>query len=122
MSTKEICQRLLSVICEKRPDVIQYLGEGLSQEEIESKIKSRPIPEALIDLYSSISFSNYDFRGYIISGGWNLIPIDNINNEIEFQHNMNKRMLDKYPDFVSAKFSENMIPFLEDGGGNIVSS
>jgi hypothetical protein len=120
MSTKEICQRLLSVIREKRPDAIQYLGEGLSREEIESKIKSRSIPEALLDLYSCISFSNYDFFGYIISGSWNLIPIDNINDEIEFQQNMNIRMLDKYPDFVYEKYSEDMIPFLEDGGGNIV--
>ncbi len=56
MNTKEICQRLIAVIREKRPDMIQYIENGHSREEIESKIKLHPIPEALIDLYSCISW------------------------------------------------------------------
>jgi hypothetical protein len=120
MNIKEICERLLSIIREKRPDDFQYLGNGLSRAEIESKVKIHPIPEALIDLYSCVSGSNKDFSGYIISGSWNLIFINDINEEIKWQKRRNKSMLDTFPDYEFGMYSNNMIPFLDDGSGNCV--
>jgi hypothetical protein len=74
MNTKEYCKKLLSIINQKRPDELHYLGNGLSREEIESKIKTRPIPQNLIDLYTCMSGSpDIDLQYYIISSGWNLI-------------------------------------------------
>jgi hypothetical protein len=119
MNTKEIIERLLRVLHEKKPSEIHYLGKGLSLEEIESKIPIRPIPAGLIDIYSYISGSpEADIFGYIIGGSWNLIFIDEINAEIELCKSINRSMADMSPGYEINTLRDHMIPFLYDGGGN----
>ena len=121
MNTQEICERLLAVIQEKRPDELHYLGKGLSREEIESKIKTRPIPETLIDLYSCMSGTpDIDLHYCIISSGWNLLYINDVNEVIDRIAESNKLFFDLFPDYKFGMYSKTMIPFLYDGHGNFI--
>lgn len=121
MSTKEIFERLLEIVREKKPDQFEYLGKGLSRAEIESKIKTHPIPEALIDIYGCVSgLPDIDTPYFLIFLDWNLLYIDDVNKTIDRLEEGNLTMVNFFPDYKLGMYSNHMIPFAYDGSGNFM--
>jgi hypothetical protein len=120
MSTKEIIEKLISVINDKRPEVSKYIKKGISRKKIESNIKAHPIPDSLIEIYSCTSGSKTDDHLYLISPGWDLLNINDINEKLEWLEFSNKFMIENFPDYHLGMYSKHMIPFLDDDGGNIM--
>jgi hypothetical protein len=110
--------RLKEIIEFKRPDVVKFLGEGVSRSELESKIKNLSIPQSLIDLYSCMS--SYPERErhtvYLLTPDRDLIYVGEIYAEIDLQ----LKLCEKYNDLEGAEFFTNAIPFLENGAGDSV--
>jgi hypothetical protein len=121
MDTRSIFEQLLSLVRAKKPELCSHLGSPLSREEIESKIKSSRIPESLISIYSYISgMPDSNIPYFAIFANWNLIFIDDINENIDRIESSNRYMVDNCPNYELGMYSKDMIPFLYDGSGNFM--
>jgi SMI1 / KNR4 family (SUKH-1) len=77
---------LLGIIEQQRPGYTARLGTGLSDEEIEERIKIHPIPEGLFAIYSCVKggyFQGEDIYSADFISGFYLIDVNSINAEIK---------------------------------------
>ncbi|MEH1886483.1 SMI1/KNR4 family protein [Nostoc sp.] len=109
-------RNLLEIIEKQRPGYIALLKEGLLDDGIQNSIKTHPIPEGLIAIYSCVKGydlelpKNFDFPTYLLPG-YDLIQIDKVNSVINLLQSVHKN-----PDCWG--WQPDMIPFLYGSGGD----
>ncbi|WP_373540360.1 SMI1/KNR4 family protein [Chamaesiphon sp.] len=124
MDTQSLFRELLELIGSTRPEYVEALGKGYSRKEIEDLIDIRPIPEALIAIYSCVTGLAYDnYNSYDLVPAYDLISLDRINEYIEMYREMRSDLIDEigeeeYHEF--GNWEPDMIPFLHDGCGYTV--
>lgn len=128
MDTQALIRELRDIYISKYPDCKEKIGKGSSLTQIDSAItKIRPIPKALIDIYSCVGGKNsdldycYDFP----VAGYSLVPLDKIDSNIEIYEGLRRWEWNEYfKDLNEAEFNKvtkwkpDIISFLEDGGGD----
>ena len=106
---------LLEIIEQQRPGYTAKLGTGLSDKEIEKRIKIHPIPEDLFAIYSIVKggdFTDEDMYSTDFIVGFYLISLNRINAVIELLEEIYNKYLD------DTFWQPDMIPFLGNDCGD----
>jgi hypothetical protein len=122
MDTQAALRELLNLIRDANPERIEP-EEGLSSADIESAIKTRPIPETLIDLYLCAANEGSDldlFESISLIPWYRLLGTEGIRITIEMFEEIRRECVDRdgeeyYHEFQN--WEPDMIPFLHDGSG-----
>lgn len=127
MDTQALIRELRDIYVAKYPECKEKIGQGYSLAQIESAItKIRPIPKALIDIYSCVGGENSDLEYcHDFPVAWyHLIPLDNIDGTIDLYEELRLWEWNKYFNDMSeaefnkvAKWKPDMVSFLDDGCG-----
>jgi hypothetical protein len=130
METQTLIKELRDIFVLKYPEHEGKIGKGSSREQIESSItKIRPIPQALIDIYSCVGGENSDLWCCfdLLIAGYNIVPLDQIDSTIDLYEELRLGEWARYFNDLSesefnkvARWKPDMIPFLEDGCGSSV--
>jgi hypothetical protein len=127
MDTQALIKELRDIYISKYPQCEDKIGQGSSLTQIESAItKIRPIPKALIDIYSCVGGENSDLRycyDFLVPGYY-LVSLNEIDSDIDFYEEMRLGEWVRYFNDLSeaefnkvAKWKPDMISFLQDGSG-----
>jgi hypothetical protein len=120
MDTQSSFRELLELIKIEQPEYIESLGAGYSIVEIETAIKVRPIPEALITIYATVGrdIDKDLVRGNLIPG-YSLNPLESIDSAMDIYREIRNEYIARMGDDVSAScyLVPEAIPFLNDGCG-----
>jgi hypothetical protein len=127
MDTQSLIRELRDIFISKYPECKKKLGQGYSLAQIESAItKIRPIPKALIDIYSCVGGENSDLvycHDFPIAW-YHLVPLDEIDSTIDLYEELRLREWNEhFKDLSEAEFNKvakwkpDMISFLDDGCG-----
>jgi hypothetical protein len=130
MDTQALIKELRDIYISKYPQCEDKIGQGSSLAQIESAItKIRPIPKALIDIYSCVGGENSDL-GYcydFLVPGYYLVPLNEIDSGIDrYKEHRLWEWAKYFKDLNEAEFHKvtkwksYLVSFLEDGGGGSV--
>jgi hypothetical protein len=124
MDTQANFLELIDLIKANRPEYIEESGEAFSRQDIEFAIKTHPIPEALITIYSCInSEGNYISCSSDLIPTYNLIPLHQINYDIDTFQEIRSELVDRIGEAACHELMDwraDMIPFLQDCGGSVI--
>jgi hypothetical protein len=130
MDAQALIRELRDIFISKYPECKEKLGQGYSLAQIESAItKIRPIPQALIDIYSCVGGKNSDLEDcHDFPVGWyHLVPLEQIDSHVDLYEELRLwEWNEHFKDMSEAEFNKvakwkpDMIPFLEDGCGSDV--
>lgn len=124
MNTKKKFQELLDLVKSTRLEYIYDLQEEYSQEDIESAIMIKPIPEEIMFIYSCVGgeYSAKDcFSGLIPA--YDLIQLESIDRVINMFQVIRSDWISSYGNNdedlngVPLSWNPDMVPFLCDGAG-----
>jgi hypothetical protein len=130
MDTQALIRELRDIFVSKYPECKDKIGKGSSLAEIESAItKIRPIPKALIDIYSCVGGenSNLVYCHDFLVAWYHLVPLDEIDSNIDLDEELRQwEWAEYFKDLSESDFNKvtrwktDMIPFLKDGCGSDV--
>ena len=89
MDTQALMKELRDIFVSKYPECEEKIGQGYSWAQREASItKIRPIPKALIDIYSCVGGANSDLEYCfdLLVAGYNIVPLDKIDDGIDRAH------------------------------------
>jgi hypothetical protein len=127
MDIQALIKELSDILISKYPECKEKIGQGSSLAQIELAItKIRPIPKALIDIYSCVGGENSDLEYCVdlLALSYYLVPLEQIDSLIDFREELRLQEWVNYFNELSevefnkvATWKPDMIPFLEDGSG-----
>jgi hypothetical protein len=131
MDTQALIRELRDIYVSKYPECEEKIGHGSSLAQIESAItKIRPIPKALIDIYSCVGGenSNFEYCHDFPVAWYYLVPLNKIDSNIALYEELRLREWTRYFNHLSevefnkvATWKPDMVCFLENGcGGGVV--